>query len=435
MGRKIKIKLATGTVYQKEEGGTYYYRYQVNSERKCVSLKTANQEEALKEAQKYLPIVQATTEEVISAHVKAARNLAKQMQKLRLGEAFSVYKRSPSRATPATRHEELSYETTFQEFVEFAGANTIIADITPEFAEEYSKHLKTTAISVSTHNRKIARIRRTFASLKEYYRGTNPFANPVLRRKPREEQGTTVRRLAFTQEQEEKLREVLDDPKFQIINKHEIKVIYYIGMYTGQRLKDCVLLQWQNVDFEHNRISVKQFKTGKEVVIPIAEPLRAVLQEAQAWRRNAYVSPCEAERYMKKAPSGKVVGDNYVNIDIMRVIHRAGFEYNMAVPGRKRKMTVYGFHSLRHSFATFCANAGVPKAVVVSILGADSGIIDQFYTHVGEEAQIKALEAVTGQTQTVKSEDAEKLKQVLEFLDSLDDLSPELQQIRSILLR
>ena len=43
MGKKNKIKLETGTVYQKEEGGTYYFRYQVNHERKCVSLKTQNQ--------------------------------------------------------------------------------------------------------------------------------------------------------------------------------------------------------------------------------------------------------------------------------------------------------------------------------------------------------------------------------------------------------
>lgn len=52
MGKRIKIKLETGTVYQKEESGTYYYRYQVNRERKCVSLKTTNQEEALKEARR-----------------------------------------------------------------------------------------------------------------------------------------------------------------------------------------------------------------------------------------------------------------------------------------------------------------------------------------------------------------------------------------------
>ena len=46
MGKKCKVKLDVGTVYQKEEGGTYYFRYQVQHERKCVSLKTSNQEYA-----------------------------------------------------------------------------------------------------------------------------------------------------------------------------------------------------------------------------------------------------------------------------------------------------------------------------------------------------------------------------------------------------
>lgn len=41
MGKKCKVKLDVGTVYQKEEGGTYYFHYQVQHERKCVSLKTS----------------------------------------------------------------------------------------------------------------------------------------------------------------------------------------------------------------------------------------------------------------------------------------------------------------------------------------------------------------------------------------------------------
>jgi hypothetical protein len=33
-----KIKLETGTVYQTEKGGNYYFRYQIRGDRKCVSL-------------------------------------------------------------------------------------------------------------------------------------------------------------------------------------------------------------------------------------------------------------------------------------------------------------------------------------------------------------------------------------------------------------
>lgn len=48
-----KIKLDVGTVYQKEEGGVYYFRYQINGARKAISLKTRNQKEALKEANRF----------------------------------------------------------------------------------------------------------------------------------------------------------------------------------------------------------------------------------------------------------------------------------------------------------------------------------------------------------------------------------------------
>ena len=37
-----KIKLKVGTVYQKEENGIYYFRYQVNGKRKAASLGTRN---------------------------------------------------------------------------------------------------------------------------------------------------------------------------------------------------------------------------------------------------------------------------------------------------------------------------------------------------------------------------------------------------------
>ena len=191
------------------------------------------------------------------------------------------------------------------------------------------------------------------------------------------------------------MRDVLADDKYRVMNKQEIRVIYYLGMFTGQRLKDCVLLQWQNIDMEHERIWVKQFKTGKEVTIPISKELLEVLNEAREWQENQYVCPKTAARYNKVNTEGKNVGNNLVNIDVLRVIRWIGLEPSISVPGRNKKMTVYGFHSLRHSFASFCAEAGVPKAVLLSILGTDSDIADKYCTHVGEDAQLLAINAIS----------------------------------------
>ena len=428
-----RIKLDTGTVYQTQKGGTYYFRYQIKKERKCVSLKTANQEEAIRRAKELLPTVQATNLEIIATHVKVARKLAAQRRSLPLDRVWEFYSSHPEKATPATVHEQLSYQATFNEFRAFVGSRVKdVADITQDHAVKFAEHLKTCGISVSTHNRKVMRLRRIFSTLDQFREGENPFSHRSLLRKKREEQELSVRRVAFTREEEERLREILDDPSYHLVNKDEIKVIFYIGMYTGQRLKDCVLMQWQNVDLASRRIWVKQFKTGKEVSIPLAEPLKQLLIQTRERQteESVYISPNVAARYKKTDAQGKAVGENYVDNDVTRVIHWLGVETKVAVPGRARKVTVRGFHSLRHSFASFCAEAGVPRAVVVSILGADSSMLDRFYTHIGEEAQLAAIEAISG---SVNDTPVARIRHALDYIAAIPEPSAELQAIKKIL--
>lgn len=297
-----KIKLDLGTVYQKEEGGIYYFRYQVNGARKAISLKTRNQKEALKEANKQIPLLKATSAEIIAAHIKHARGLITPEKNLLLSEAWAVYERSPERATPDTVSEALAYRSTFEEFVNWIDdPGKTLRDITSQIADEYAQHMRTLNIAVSTHNRKIKRIRRVFRVLREYWSGENPFQASTLLRKEREEREHDVHRLSFTREQEQQLQAVLDDDKHKVMNKPEVRVIYYLGMFTGQRMKDCVLLRWNKINFNLKRIWVKQFKTGKEVTIPIAPKLLEVLQGALAWKTGEadYVCPNIATRYNK----------------------------------------------------------------------------------------------------------------------------------------
>jgi outer membrane receptor for monomeric catechols len=102
------IKLEIGTVYQKTANGSYYFRYQINGQRKAVSLKTKNQKEAVKKAEDLIPILKASNTEVISAHVKHAKGLAAKKRKLELCSAWEIYSEHPDRATPATVAEKLS---------------------------------------------------------------------------------------------------------------------------------------------------------------------------------------------------------------------------------------------------------------------------------------------------------------------------------------
>ena len=173
-------------------------------------------------------------------------------------------------------------------------------------------------------------------------------------------------------------------------------------------------------------------KTGKEVTIPISKELLEVLNEAREWQENQYVCPKTAARYNKLNAAGKNVGNNLVNIDVLRVMRWIGLEPSISVPGRNKKMTVYGFHSLRHSFASFCAEAGVPKAVLLSILGTDSDIADKYYTHVGEDAQLLAINAISFNSS--RSTLAERVQRVIALIDSNPEATQELLvQIKNML--
>ena len=308
---------------------------------------------------------------------------------------------------------------------------TYVNDIIPETADSYATFMRESNISVDTHNKKLRRIKRIFEVLKDYRENGNPLAASSLRRKTREEQENLVRRMSFSREQEQKLLAALEDDNYKVKNKPEIKVIYHLGMFTGQRLKDCVLLRWDKVDLNRKRIWVKQFKTGKEVTIPLAPQLLKVLTKALESKVNQYVCPNVAKRYNGLDKDGKNIGANLVNIDVLRVIKWIGLEPSVAVPGRKKKVTVYGFHSLRHSFASHCAEAGVPKAVVLSILGTNSEIVDKHYTHIGEEAQEKAIQSLFGENKTIS--DREKIEKALTVIDNYKDKIPEMLEVEKVL--
>ena len=411
-----RMKELRGKLRQKQKGGAYYYRLTVGGLRKEFALKTSDEDEAIQRATDLDAIYEAPTQEVALAQINAIKGFSKWGERMDFANAWEQYLKSPDRATPATVAEQNSYKFDYDEFVRFASPKVAdVSGVNIAICESFAAHLGRSRIAVATHNRKIKHLRKIFDCLKEYYIGDNPFRNKRLFRKEREEQHSVVRRQAFSKEEEQQLRDVLADTVHRVLNKPEIRVIYYIGMFTGQRLKDCVLLQWQNVDMAHKRMSVKQFKTGKRVTIPIAPELYDVFVEARAWKCDQYVCPKSAARYSKTDRDGKNVGNNLVNIDVLRAIRWIGLEPSVSVPGRKKKMTVYGFHSLRHSFASFCAEAGVPKAVVESILGASSEIVDKYYTHVGDAAQRQAIDAVSMSNPSRSPQ--EKISEALAFLD------------------
>ena len=443
---KKSVKLSKGTVYQKAANGSYYFRYQIGGQRKAVSLNTKNQKKAIMEAEKMIPLITASNTEVIAAHVQFAKGWGRKHDRLELSKMWDIYENHPDRARPKSQKIWNLYKNYLDEFLNWL--STAYPEIkymdeirdTDEFGQklntstvsEYAEHLKKQNLAVDTHNKKIARPAHIFQTLSKYLIAPSPWDNKKLRRSHKEESGITEHRKPFPPDKELAIfKAVKPESPLKLLNKAEIEGLCYILKYTGQRQKDCVNLSWNKISMDRHRLWVTQEKTGKDVSIPIAEELYAMLKKAEAWKVNDKVLPKSAERYARKAKDGTDTGVNLINKQLLYVIKYVGLEPSVTVPGRDKKMTIYGVHSFRHGFASHCAEIGVPRAVCASILGADASIIDTYYVHIGEEAQEKAIQAISGKGSNISMQ--ERISKVLAIIDHLTTKSKTIREIEEVL--
>ncbi len=439
------VKLSTGTIYQTKAKGNYYFRYQLNGKRKNVNLETNHIEEAkIKVETEILPLLKAPSAEVVAAHVNHAKGWSRQHERLELNRIWEVYSAHPDRARPKNLKCWKIYEAYLNEFLTWLASSHPEAQYMDEIrdidaagikmdrniAAEYTDYLKKQPLSVDTHNKKLARIANIFRTLAKYLEVASPWDNPKLKRHQKEETHIKDHRRPFPPDKEKEMFEALKpESKLRLINKSEIEVLFYILKYTGQRQKDCVNLSWKKINMERRRLWVTQEKTGKDVSLPIAPELYDMLKKAETWKENDYVLPKTAARYAITASDGTHEGVNLVNKQLLNVIKYVGLEPSIEIPGRAKKMTIYGIHSFRHGFASHCAESGIPRAVCASILGADSAIIDAYYVHIGEEAQEKAIMALSNKQKTAE----DRIAAALAIIDNLSNKTKVIQSIEKAL--
>ena len=169
------------------------------------------------------------------------------------------------------------------------------------------------------------------------------------------------------------------------------KLLVMTGIYTGLRLGDCCRLKWDCVNIERGVIQVIPEKTkkhahGHPVTIPIHRELNDILILTPEADRKGYVNPPVAEAYASHRWK--------IDEGLRRIFKFANITMSVRVEGRRRKTVVASFHSLRHTFVSFSANAGVPLPVVQSIVGHTSTAMTRHYYHENEEVLRQAVEAI-----------------------------------------
>jgi integrase len=186
----------------------------------------------------------------------------------------------------------------------------------------------------------------------------------------------------------EELRALLDvaDPEW--------RSMILFGLYTGQRLGDIARLTWANLDLPGARIRLTTQKTGKVLIIPMAEPLVRHVESLPV--SDQAETPLHPRAYGSWQNTGKVVA---LSNQFAQILFQAGLRQSTAHVTRgtgrsgKRQMCPLSFHSLRHTATTLLHEAGVPAAVAQALIGHDSEAIHQLYVGVGFEALKKAADS------------------------------------------
>jgi integrase len=168
------------------------------------------------------------------------------------------------------------------------------------------------------------------------------------------------------------------------------------GLYTGQRLGDLCLLTWTQIDLERDEIRLTTRKTGKSLLIPIAEPLREhILSLDSTNDPRAPVHPRAFEIVVGQ--NGRVGTLSNQFSDLLVAVGLRGPQPHRSRGigrGGKRTELELSFHSLRHTAVSLLKDAGVPDSVVQALVGHESAAMSHRYAHVGKEALAKAAKTL-----------------------------------------
>ena len=113
---------------------------------------------------------------------------------------------------------------------------------------------------------------------------------------------------------------------------------------------------------------------------------RAHFVSARDNTTTRFVNPAIAELYLNRKWQ--------IAEGLRKIFKMANITMSVRLEGRSRKSVVASFHSLRHTFVSFAANAGVPLSVVQSIVGHTSTAMTRHYYHESEDALRAAVAAI-----------------------------------------
>lgn len=172
----------------------------------------------------------------------------------------------------------------------------------------------------------------------------------------------------YTKEEVEKLIASVD--RTSSIGKRNY-VIILIAARLGLRASDISRLKFEHLKWENNTIVMPQYKTGKELVLPLLPDVgNAIIDYLKHGR------PESKEPYillMGRPPYGRFTTSNVVTHVVQRAMRKAGIN----TKGRR-----FGAHALRHSLGLRLLENSIALPVISEVLGHQDTSSTKYYLRI-----------------------------------------------------
>ena len=372
---------------QREKGGRWTMRVSIGGKRYCRSTRTKDRDQAERVLQRFL----------------APFGLGE--QRLPLADVWLEYVKSPNRneLAKATLDGKRQVWMQFAKWMEhFYLPVKDLAGVTSDMIAEYLACVRA-EVCASTYNTRVCVLREIFRTLaKKAGLEEDPWEGVRLRPDDsHSRRELTMSELKQLLEEAKKVKGCGTGANGQDARSTcgEWHTLFLIGIYTGLRLGDCCRLDWSQINLAEGVIQVVPRKTRRHhqrmVTIPIHQALgEALLRNCSSTTSGGTPLP----RFVGPVLPG--IAEMYgrarwqVAQELSRIFKAANIQTSVKLEGRKHRTPEATFHSLRHTFVSFAANAGVPLHIVQSIVGHESTAMTRHYYHENIAALKSAVAAI-----------------------------------------
>lgn len=285
------------------------------------------------------------------------------------------------------------YQTTTKEFLRHIGdkADSPIDAITTKDIRDYRDDVRDGGRTAKTCNHKLKALRSVFGDALKHsvilYNPCAPIKSLV--------EDDSVERLPFTKSEVSKI--VMAAPS------DDWKGVILLGAFAGLRLRDAAQIKVGNIDMKRKILHFMPKKTDRRKVI-VETPMHPELIK---FFKNRELPPFDGSSVfdsLAKKNSGGSGGLSGLFRDIMDAAGVDRLVTRKTEDGAARESAQKSFHSLRHTFTSWLAEAGVSEEVRMTMTGHTESTTHQKYTHHETERRREGVDRISSLKQTKRND-------------------------------